>query len=493
MSRGTTTLSVDASAFVVQCASASPVLNRAIARYRDTLFFPFETKDAKTPGASVTTLTIYVLADDGKERPTLTTDESYQLSVNAPSSTITANSIFGAMRGLETFSQLIDYDWKLSTYSIPSTPVTISDTPRFPWRGLLIDSSRHYLDIATIKRIIDALSYNKMNVLHWHLVDAQSFPVSSQAYPLLSNGAYHPLLVYDHAAISSVVQYATDRGVRVLPEFDMPGHAASWGVGYPNVTVYCPSYEHNINNIPLDPTIDFTYTLIQGLFLEMSTIFPEEYIHTGGDEVVYGCWSENPNVNKFMQDRGWTTIQLEQYFCDKVEATVASLKRKLAVWEDEMDNGITMDAGTLVQVWKSSTSMRTAVTKNLNAILSQGWYLAKQQPVSGTSIHSLWLDTWMDMYGVDPMTGLTDLPPAQQALVLGGEACMWGEQADPTNIDGMIWPRASAGERLWSPSTYKNTTEAKLRLIEFRCRSAQRGVSGGPLTPDFCFTVPPSP
>jgi len=490
-SAGTTTLGIDPSSFSITTSSTSGVLQRAITRYQE-LFFLFPVSGA-APGNLLTKLQITVTNDDGEETIQWTTNESYQLSVSAPTATITAKTIYGAIHGLETFSQLISYDLANMYYTIPGTPITIDDYPRFSWRGILVDTARHFIDITTLKKIIDGMSYNKMNVFHWHIVDAETFPVVTSAYPLLSSAAYAPWLVYSQEQIADVVKYANDRGVRVVPEFDMPGHGYSWGIGYPNLTVSCPSYEHNINNIPLDPTQDFTYSVIEELFYEMSQLFVDHYIHTGGDELVEGCWNENAAVKKYMTDRGWSTTDLEQYFCDKVETIVAGLKKLLVIWQDEMDDGLTINPGTVIQAWKSSTAMRTAATRGLYSLCSYGWYLAKQTPVSGSS-RSLWLDTWMDLYLVEPLTGLTDLSTEQQALVLGGEACMWGEQADVTNMEGMIWPRTSAvAERLWSASTVKDTTAAKPRLIEFRCRSAQRGILGGPLAPDFCLSVPPSP
>jgi hexosaminidase len=213
------------------------------------------------------------------------------------------------------FWQLVSYDLTSGTYNIVGTPIEITDAPRFGWRGLLIDTARHYLSIASIKRTIDALSYVKMNTLHWHAVDAQSFPIVSQRFPFLTKGAYAPNAIYTAADITGIIEYGRQRGVRVIAEFDVPGHAAAWGVGDPSLVVTCPKYSRNINNIPLDVTKQHTYDVLNGFLNEMVTLFTDQYIHLGGDEVVYGCWLDNQGVLDYMKQHGiQSATQLYQMF-----------------------------------------------------------------------------------------------------------------------------------------------------------------------------------
>jgi len=169
----------------------------------------------------------------GSDRLGPGTDESYALSApNDGAGSLRAATMFGALRGLETLAQLLDI------YGVPSTarqialaPILVADAPRFEYRGLLIDSARHFLPVATIERAVDALSYSKLNVLHWHIVDSNSFPCGSAIYPeLAAKGAYDATAVYSVADLARVVAYAKARGVRVLPEWDVPGHGG-WGAG----------------------------------------------------------------------------------------------------------------------------------------------------------------------------------------------------------------------------------------------------------------------
>jgi len=413
-------------------------------------------------------------------------DESYNLTISSTgTATLRANRIWGALRGLESFSQLVDFDPKTTTYSVVDTPVTIVDQPRFQWRGLLMDTSRHFLDAATLYRTIDALAYNKMNTLHWHTVDAQSFPVESISYPnLTAAGAYHPTLaVYKQSFIKDVVAYGYQRGVRVVPEFDIPGHAYSWGNSYP-IRSQCPSnYAANINNYPLDPSSNQTLPIVQAFLAEMVKLFNDKTLHLGGDEVETVCWTQNPQVATWMQTQGFTTgEQVYQYFETAFAGYVQSFNRTLVVWQDVFNAGVSLADSTIVQIWEDQNTLAQVVGAGLKAITAFPYYLDKQVPVAGVTQYE-WIDTWKNFYAIEPTSGVTK----NVDLILGGEACMWGEQVDGTVFDERVWPRASAvGERLWSPQNTTDVNDAKLRLIDFRCRLARRGINASPIAPDFC-------
>ena len=160
------------------------------------------------------------------------TDESYEIVADATGATITAWTQWGALKALETFSQLVHARGG-GEHSLPAPPIKVTDRPRFGYRGLMIDTSRSYLTVTAIKQTLDAMAYCKLNLLHWHMVDDQSFPVESTALPNLAGlGAYSPLHTYSHADLAEVVTYARARGIAVLPEFDVPGHTSSWQIGY---------------------------------------------------------------------------------------------------------------------------------------------------------------------------------------------------------------------------------------------------------------------
>lgn len=479
-------------------AGASPVLVDGAKRYASlpgALFFPFGSAATTPSGAAPLTVSVAV-ADGGRSANlSLGVDESYSLSVTFSGGRVTAQvkagTVFGALYALESLSQLIQWDADVSAYFIEGLPTTITDSPRFPWRGLLVDTARHYLHPNTIKSAIDVLAYNKYNVLHWHVTDAQSFPIESKLYPKLTLGAYNKRAVYSHEVVRDIVSYGFSRGVRVLPEFDIPGHAAGFSYGYPEVTANCPRYSGNINNVALDVSNPFTYELLKGFLGEMAGLFSDEYMHLGGDEVVFGCWFNDPKIAQWAASKGFSHgAQIEQYFEQQLQAMVLpgfqnQINKKMVVWEELFENGVSLRSDIIVQVWSSRDLLQQVLNAGHQALLSQGYYLDKQIPNPDQTFYE-WVDTWKNFYTNEPLNGLS-LTPAQKKLLLGGEAAMWSEQVDDTNFHSRVWPRASAtGERLWSPQHVNDVSAATPRLAAFRCHLARRGVGGGPVMPDFC-------
>jgi hexosaminidase len=169
--------------------------------------------------------------------------------------------------------------------SLQGVPISISDAPTLRHRGVMMDTARHFLPIANLKRVVDGASASGLNALHLHLTDAESFPLEVPSLPeLAGKGAYSQKATYTAAALTGLVEYASDRGVVIIPEIDVPGHAYSWGAGYPNTTASCPGYEHNINNIPLNPAVEFAAVALQATLEQVASIFPSELIHIGVSE-----------------------------------------------------------------------------------------------------------------------------------------------------------------------------------------------------------------
>lgn len=248
-----------------EAARGSERLRRGFARYHDHIFQPRRPHAqaaaqgglgwrAAPPCAALPQLVVNIA--DANETLTMGVDESYELDLRAAScqpglgsapasAVLSAETVFGALRGLETFSQLTvrtDAGDNSSVF-INSTSVVVRDWPRFAWRGIMVDSSRHWLPLPALRTMVDAIAFNRLNVLHWHISDAQSFPLNVSAYPRLVEGAYggaSSALVYSGDQVRGLVAYAKDRGVRVVPELDSPGHSASWQIGYPDIGVQVP-------------------------------------------------------------------------------------------------------------------------------------------------------------------------------------------------------------------------------------------------------------
>jgi len=632
----------------------SDVLTEALARYEEVLEETPPYTPSTVPGLQrlnqvhdhITLLSVHVAFSD--QSLNLATDESYELQVDAPESKIVANTVWGALRGLETFSQAVDriqvpHDvavaagvdplllhettngadelgwlrrplWHLleafqgalghhhhhrhkhhhrhhkhhrrhrkhhrkhhkkhhkhgqgskSFWIINAT--VVRDAPRFHHRGLLIDTARHFLPVSVIMGQLDAMEQAKLNVLHWHLVDDQSFPLQSAAVPSLSlEGAFAVEAVYSPQDVAAVVAYAHARGIRIIPEIDTPGHTRSWGRGDLRLLTEChdergqPTGEVG----PLDPTRQHTYTVLWRVLQEVSAHFPDSYMHLGGDEVSLNCWQNNPGVQAFMKDHNMSDVkQLEQHYILRLLNLTKRTGRSYIVWQEVLDNDIEISNDTIVQVWKDwwpvtsmhegqqarslaqlagnsgvqsldlpqaarghgtgarsaayvapsvlsgglchlSTGCRrpqlgrdskgdkspgyakelAAITaKGYRALLSAPWYL--NNGMEGAP-------NWAAYHAVEPLDFKGN--DTQKALVVGGEAAMWGEFTDASNALSKTWPDAAAvAERLWSPPAKgrpaQKPVEAERRLKEHRCRMLARGGRASPLGPGYCPADP---
>eukprot|EP00818_Percolomonas_sp_WS_P001115 CAMPEP_0117445152 /NCGR_PEP_ID=MMETSP0759-20121206/5639_1 /TAXON_ID=63605 /ORGANISM="Percolomonas cosmopolitus, Strain WS" /LENGTH=528 /DNA_ID=CAMNT_0005237301 /DNA_START=8 /DNA_END=1594 /DNA_ORIENTATION=+ len=474
----------------------SDIFKNALQRYLKIIFGKEAHNYSHRINGEVSMWNVRIANVDTKLR--LGADESYTLKVSQNLVELTANEVWGALRGLESLSQLIERQVQTSdtaeqTVSYTSKLADITDKPRYPWRGLLIDVSRHFLSPRTIKRTIDALAYNKMNVLHIHLTDAQSFPIQVKQYPDLSNKAlWHEGMQYTAEILSDIVQYAYERGVRVIPEVDVPGHAYSWGLGYPESVAKCPRLmdrTHNINNVPLNMGKEIVYDLIKALLDEMSDVFVDDYVHMGGDEVVTSCWKEDESITQFMKDHNLATYDdFEGYFESRLETLYRHNNRKMVSWQELSEiktNQWKLPNDSIIQVWKEAHDLPSYTSTGNKLLLSGGWYLDKAVPDSLQVPPYLFGDNWKNMYAVEPEKYLNE---HQYNLLLGGEVCQFGEQVDEHTIDSRIWPRAAAvAERLWSPKSVNDTSSAEKRLIRHRCEVlVKRGIHAFPLRPDFC-------
>lgn len=379
------------------------------------------------------------------EIPQLGEDESYTLEVNAQQVKLTSNTVTGALRGLETLAQLVTPT--ANGYILPG--VTIKDQPRFQWRGLHIDVSRHFEPLDLLKRNIDALAAAKMNVFHWHLTDDQGFRIESKVFPKLQ-GMGSDGLFYTQEEAKDLIKYAADRGIRVVPEFDMPGHTTAWMVGYPDLASapgpYVIERHFGIFDPTMDPTRDSTYKFLDKFIGEMAKLFPDEYIHIGGDENNGKQWSANPKIQEFMKKKGIANnVDLQTYFSQKVQAIVKKHGKKMVGWDEVLAPGLPKDV--VVQSWRGATALDQGAKDGYNMILSQPYYFDAMRPAS-------------TLYAADPVPANTTLTPEQQKHVLGGESCMWAEVVTEQNIESRIWPRNLAiAERFWSPQSVNDVND----------------------------------
>ena len=436
----------------------SRAVERFIVQLRRQTGVTFDQK----PAADATQILI-TCAGQGASVQELGEDESYHLAIDTRQAQLSAPNPLGVLRGLQTLLQLVragDRGWV-----IPAA--TIDDRPRFAWRGLMIDVSRHFMPMDAILRNVDGMEAAKLNVLHLHLSDDQGFRVESLRYPNLQQMGSDGLF-YTQEQISQLVAYARDRGIRVVPEFDMPGHATSWFVGYPELASAPGPYQiiraWSFHDPCMNPTLDATYEFLDGFIGEMAALFPDAYFHIGGDEVNGEQWKANSQIQAWMKDHGIKDNQaLQAYFNQRIQAIVAKHGKRMEGWDEILDPALPKDI--LIQSWRGQKSLAQAARMGYDGLLSSGWYLDLMQPAS-------------QHYGVDPLDKESaSLSAADAKHILGGEACEWSEYAVPENLDRRIWPRMGAiAERLWSPRNVRDVDSMYRRLEVFSSTLEWRGL-----------------
>jgi hexosaminidase len=389
----------------------------------------------------------------GPAYPALGEDESYTLDIGETGALLRAATVEGALHGLATFAQLVQTGPE--GFQVPF--VHIEDRPRFPWRGLLLDVCRHWMPPEVVKRNLDAMAAVKLNVLHWHLSEDQGFRVESRKYPRLhemgSNGDY-----YTQAQVREIDEYARERGIRVVPEFDMPGHTTAWFAGYPELASapgpYAIETKFGVLDPAMDPTREEVYEFLDGFIGEMAQLFPDPYFHIGGDEVNGRQWRQSQSIQAFMKTRGFADAHALQADFNRRLLEILGKYRKIMIgWDEILGPDLPKDA--VIQSWRGQKSLAQAATEGRRAILSAGYYLDYLRPAS---YH----------YSVDPLGAeASQLTPQQASLVLGGEACMWAELVNAETVDSRVWPRAAViAERLWSPKDLTDVESMYDRVAE---------------------------
>jgi hexosaminidase len=442
-------LRVDWSFSVALSGHTEARLDRAVQRFLRQL-----ARETALPlsgrAASKATLTVHT-DHASKEVQELGEDESYTLEISSDGAKIDAATPLGSMHALQTFLQLVE----VSPDGFAAPGVKIQDQPRFPWRGLMIDVSRHFIPIEVLRRNLDGLEAVKMNVFHWHLSENQGFRAESKKFPKLhamgSDGFF-----YTQDEIRDLIGYARDRGIRVVPEFDMPGHSTAWFVGHPEIASGPGPYEierkWGIFDPAMDPTNEKLYKFLDEFVGEMTKLFPDHYFHIGGDEVNGKQWDANAKIQEFKKTHSLKDNDaLQAYFSQRLQKIVTKHGKAVVGWDEVFIPGVPKDI--VIQSWRGQASLARAASEGYHGILSNGYYL----DLGWTAARH---------YAVDPLGGAAaNLTSEQQQLILGGESCMWTEYVNSENIDSRVWPRnAAIAERLWSPQNVTDGASMYARL-----------------------------
>ncbi|BAT20369.1 beta-N-acetylhexosaminidase [Asaia bogorensis] len=468
----------------------TPLLKRAAARFSARL----AAAGVRPATGHGPTFTI----DVGRDPAYLTLDahEAYKLDISATGIRLTADGPAGVIHGFATLLQMLD--------TRGAAPVIaqgrIVDAPRFKWRGLMFDVSRHFQSTDTIKRQLDAMELTKLNVMHWHLSDGTGFRVESKRLPRLQELGGHSRY-YTQDQIREIIAYAADRGIRIVPEFDVPGHTLSILAAYPELaaqqpvvtmkdwvkdcdvasgngetTTHCAKHP-NLNTPAMDPTSPKVLEFARILFAEMARLFPDRYFHTGGDEVVSSQWTTNPQITAYMQAHGYKDAPaMQAAFTAEIEKLLAADGKIMMGWDEVSEAPIPKNV--VVEAWRGSKWIGSATRVGHPVVVSSGYYLDLLNP-STTHYAVDPFDTRADGLAPnlpgqkprpldDAFTLDPNAPPldeAQKKLVLGGEAPLWTEVVSDEMVDARLWPRSAAlAERYWSDQSVRDPQALTDRL-----------------------------
>lgn len=498
-------------------------------------FQPFPTGSATKRAAANAIHEVRVTVVDTSADLQHGVDESYTLEVTSSNGyvEIHAQTIWGAMHAFTTLQQLIISDGQGGL--IIEQPVNIQDAPLYPYRGIMVDTGRNFISVKKILEQIDGLALSKMNVLHWHLDDAQSWPMQMSTYPEMTKDAYSAREQYSRSDMLRVIAYARSRGVRVIPEVDMPGHSSSgWKQVDPEIVACANSWWSNDvwplhtavepNPGQLDIIYPKTYEVVKDVYSELSDIFQDDWFHVGADEIQPGCYNFSTHVqNWFAEDPSRTYNDLAQYWVDHAVPIFRSSgsNRRIMMWEDialSAEAATDVPKDIVMQSWNNGLgNIANLTARGYDVVVSsadfmyldcgKGGFVTNDPRYDVMSNPSGDVDfnyqgpggswcapykTWQRIYDYDFTTNLT---ATQKKHILGAESPLWSEQVDDVTVSSDLWPRAAAlAELVWSGNRdkhgQKRTTELTQRLLNFREYLVANNVMAGMLVPKYCLQHP---
>ncbi|KAI5481434.1 beta-hexosaminidase [Pseudohyphozyma bogoriensis] len=449
------------------------------------------------------------------QKPVSEWEESYKLTIpgrgsdqSAPTpdiqATLEANSTVGLLRGLQTFNQLVysldDVEEAPTRYML-DTPLSIADEPSFPYRAFMIDTSRNFYSVSTIEKTLQTMSWAKLNVLHWHVVDSQSWPLEVPTYPNLTASAYSPTSIYTVSDVAHLQSFAASLGITIMLEIDIPGHTWAVGEAFPEF-MECVAKEDWWNWAAGPPSGQLKLgdrrvrEFVEGLMKDVAGRMTGSLVSTGGDEVNLNCYVDGTVTNSTLRARRMTVDDGVSELVGGAHDALRSEGKVPVVWEEMvLGHDINLANDTVVLVWISSANVRSVVDKGFQVIHAASDYFYLDCGGGGwlgDYNSNSWCDpfkTWQQVYSFDPYNNITE---AQRPLILGGQSLLWSEQASPENLESLAWPRAAAAaEVFWTGATLsdgrpRNADEALPRMHDWRYRACNyKAKAPHPVDPTF--------
>jgi hexosaminidase len=415
-------------------------------------------------------------------------NSEYRLIVRKNNIEIVGKTKVGWFYGTQTLLQLLPTKKQNFSFSIPQ--VTITDYPRFPYRGMHLDVSRHFFPVDYVKKYIDFLALHKMNYFHWHLTDDQGWRIEIKKYPKLTEiGAWRDGTIigkypgtgndgiryggyYTQEQIKEIVQYAADRFITVIPEIDMPGHDMAALAAYPQLgtrpdSVYKVAQTWGIfgkfNNV-LSPT-EYAIHFMEDVLDEVMQLFPSKYIHIGGDEVSKMWWHNSEFCQQLMKEKGMKDEgELQSYFIQRIEKYVNNKGRTIIGWDEILEGGLAPNA--VVMSWRGEKGGIAAAKQNHFVIMTPNnpLYLNQSQLKNDDSLTANGYNPIENVYNYEPVP--KELNAQQAKYVLGAQGNLWTEYiSNPKKVEYMLFPRMSAlSEVVWSPKKDREWGDFKKRM-----------------------------
>ncbi|MCY3885187.1 MAG: family 20 glycosylhydrolase [Gammaproteobacteria bacterium] len=442
-------------------------------------------------------------SSDSDSIPRLDHDHSYSLDISRSSVELRAISEQGALTGCSTLAQLC------ATGPLPHC--TITDRPRHPWRGLLVDVSRHFMELKTLRSMVELMHHFKLNVLHLHLTDDQAFRFRSEAFPDLASAQS-----YSKTELGKLIDFAADYAVRVVPEIDIPGHATSWLVAHPEwgSEPVDPSTQRQFGALKacLDPSREVVIESVQTILEEVIDTFPDQFVHIGGDEVDPLWWSRSESVQEWACSRELYSVRdIQADFTRHIVQFIESRDRTAVVWDEALHE--TLPQSVVVQAWRGMQARELSVAGGYRTIVSSPYYLDlnyhasthygywpsmsasdwksqdRRMETSDVLEHVREGIKWHQTFGDFP-----NVPKRSGGCILGGEACMWTELVSDELLLRRVWSRMpSVAERFWTEPSNASSRDISARLDTSLARLPKLGLTDIGAVPPIheCRTLQP--